>query len=92
MIFGAGTEGLYIDILTVFRIQHPPLLIPWSEIIKEKTKGMIFAYWKLSFARVPNTEIRLNASLAEQIFDERNWRESRESNFDYRAYEKIEPH
>ena len=92
LIFGAGTEGLYINILPLFRIQHPPLLIPWSEIKTEKTKGMIFAYWKLSFARASNTEIRLSAALAEQIFDERNWRESRESSVVYRAYKKIEPH
>ncbi len=53
LIFGANPEGLYINILAIFRFQHSPLLIPWSEIKEEKTKGIVFEYRELFFARCP---------------------------------------
>lgn len=28
----ADSEGLYISVLAIFRIFHPPLFVPWSEI------------------------------------------------------------
>ena len=29
---GASPEGLYLSTITFFRLFHPPVLIPWSEI------------------------------------------------------------
>ncbi|MEN6375049.1 MAG: hypothetical protein ABFD75_09755 [Smithella sp.] len=89
LTFGGNPEGLYINILAIFRFQHSPLLIPWSEIKEEKTKGIIFEYRELSFARVPNVKMRINASLAEEI---RHGQSQPEGNDVYRAYKKIEPH
>ncbi|MEN6331728.1 MAG: hypothetical protein ABFD57_07065 [Smithella sp.] len=89
LTFGAGAEGLYINIFPVFRFHHPPLLIPWSDIKEEKTKGIIFEYRELSFAGVSNVQLRIIASLAEQILNGQN---RPEGNVVYRAYKKIEPH
>lgn len=88
LTFGAGAEGLYINIFPVFRFHHPPLLIPWSEIKEENTKGIIFEYRELSFARVPSVKMRIITTLAEEIFDRQNWPEG---DVIYRAYKKIEP-
>jgi len=32
LTLGANREGLYLAVLSVFRVGHPPLFIPWSEI------------------------------------------------------------
>lgn len=89
LTFGANPEGLYINILPMFLFRHPPLLIPWSEIKEEKTKGIIFEYRELSFAGVPNVKMRINASLAEEL---RRGQSQPEGNDVFRAYKKIEPH
>jgi hypothetical protein len=89
LTFGAGAEGLYINIFPIFRFRHPPLLIPWSEIKEEKTKGIIFEYRELTFAGVPSVKMRIITSLAEEIFDRQN---RPEGDVVCRAYKKIEPH
>jgi hypothetical protein len=39
---GGDAEGLYIAPMLLFRIGHPPLLIPWTEISVEKSR-----WWEL---------------------------------------------
>ena len=89
LTFGAGAEGLFINIFPIFRFRHPPLLIPWSEIKEEKTKGIIFEYRELTFAGVSSVKMRIITSLAEKIFDRQN---RPEGDVVCRAYKKIEPH
>src|SRR6185312_6478184 len=35
---GADCHGLYLAVLPLFRLGHPPLLIPWSEIEVSRTR------------------------------------------------------
>jgi hypothetical protein len=52
---GANHEGLYLSILFLFRIRHPPLFIPWNEISVSRK-------WSL-FYLGPFVEMRLGREL-----------------------------
>jgi hypothetical protein len=89
LTFGANPAGLYLKTLPMFRFQHPPLLIPWSEIREGKAKGMIITYLELTFTRAPNVRVRIIESLGEKIFRQGRQQKSAVA---FPAYEKIEPH
>src|SRR4029077_127484 len=42
---GFMPEGLYLSVIALFRIGHPPLLIPWSDIKVLPNSGVFF--WKI---------------------------------------------
>ena len=64
----ANEDGLGISVPIFFRIGHPPLFIPWTEIRTKQEKCMIF--WKrtrLTFARIPDVPFRISNRLAKKI-------------------------
>ena len=38
---GVNSEGLYLSVLLLFRIGHPPLFIPWCDISAESKKSWL---------------------------------------------------
>jgi hypothetical protein len=66
--FGADENGLYMAIFPFFRVGHPPLLIPWSEIqVVRGNSGLIFKKKKLLLGRTEMIPLFVSLSLAEKI-------------------------
>ena len=38
LVIGANHEGLYLSVFFPFRLAHPPMLIPWSEVTFSKSR------------------------------------------------------
>ena len=55
-----GEDGLYFSMPFIFRLFHPPLLIPWNEIARVKRKNVLFSqYWKLYIGRSQSVAISI---------------------------------
>ena len=66
--FGAGSEGLYLVPMAIFRAFHPPLLIPWNDISARPIKvWSIFDLVELRFQRAPNIPVRIKPSLVTKL-------------------------
>lgn len=68
LTLGTDPAGLYLAVLPLFRMAHPPLLIPWSEITARETKSWFSATVELRFTRVPMVSVRISRPLAEALF------------------------
>ncbi|GAB4308617.1 MAG: hypothetical protein Kow0097_09290 [Candidatus Bipolaricaulota bacterium] len=55
----ASTSGFYLAPIWAFRPFHPPLFIPWSEIVVHPARGPAAAPW-LTFRSVPGVRIRFS--------------------------------
>lgn len=70
LTIGSGTEGLYLAVLPLFRVGHPPLLIPWSDVSARKARTWFFEAVEIDFTKVPGFSVRLTHRLAEELFRE----------------------
>lgn len=52
---GYSDDGLYLGMMVLFRIFHPPLLIPWSAI-RRRTRGR---YWMMEVDTLEIDDIRV---------------------------------
>jgi hypothetical protein len=65
---GADESGLYLAVFPIFRIAHPPLLVPWPEVAVISGKsGLIFKKRELRLGRQESIPLRISASLAESL-------------------------
>lgn len=64
---GVTDKGLFLSVLFLFRVGHPPLLIPWEDISVERYNSFFIKGVKLRFSRVPNVPLRLREKLARNI-------------------------
>ncbi len=65
---GADQAGLFLRMFPLFRIAHPPLLIPWSEIsVVPGEYGLIFKKRELRLGREEDIPLRISASLCEKL-------------------------
>ncbi|MGC4102139.1 hypothetical protein [Ferruginibacter sp.] len=44
-----NNEGILLQPIIIFRLFHPPLFIPWNEIMDVKDKTIFFSKWKKMF-------------------------------------------
>lgn len=66
---GANKYGLYLSVLSIFRVGHPPLFIPWTDISTEAIpRRLLPDVVKFSFAKQPEVPIILFKKLAAKIF------------------------
>ena len=66
---GVNKYGLYVSVLPIFRIGHPPLFIPWLDISTEEgSRHLFFNIVKFEFARQPDVPMVFSRRLAERIF------------------------
>ena|ERR1700690_1947244 len=63
----ANRKGIYIAISLPFRLGHPPLFIPWSDITIKQQKVLCFKRICFTFAKVPNVPFKISERLAEKI-------------------------
>lgn len=66
-IVGVSSEGLYLSILFLFRVGHPPLLVPWEDISWTEKPGRFWGGFKLQFARCPSIPFLISRRLMEKI-------------------------
>jgi hypothetical protein len=65
---GADKSGLYLSVFSIFRIGHPPLLIPWTQIsVLRGESGLIFKKRELHLGRDESIPFRISKSLALKI-------------------------
>ena len=67
LIVGANMQGLYLSVDILFRVFHPPLFIPWSDIQTEERKGIFSSFTSLSFSRVPDVTVTISSKLMAQV-------------------------
>jgi hypothetical protein len=66
---GANKYGLHLSVLPIFRIGHPPLFFPWTEISTEATSRRLLPdVVKFNFTKQPGVPIILSKRLAARIF------------------------
>ena len=66
---GANKYGLYLAVLVIFRIGHPPLFFPWQDISTEAGNRRFFGnYVKFTFAKQPEVPVIFPERLATIIF------------------------
>jgi|JI9StandDraft_1071089.scaffolds.fasta_scaffold165792_2 hypothetical protein len=60
-------EGLGMEVMILFRFQHPKILIPWKDIkLKEKSKN-IFTWNKLEIGNPVIAKMAINNKVLEQM-------------------------
>jgi hypothetical protein len=67
LTFGSATDGLHIKPSWFFRLAHPPLFIPWSDVAAEQDKGWIFRYLDFRFAQAPEIRVRVSERLGTSL-------------------------
>lgn len=54
---GADARGLHLSLLLPFRPFHPPLVIPWSDLLAAPRQVLLWARVELTAARAPEVKI-----------------------------------
>jgi hypothetical protein len=66
---GANKYGLYLSVFPMFRVGHPPLFFPWSDISTEAGSRRFFGdFVKFKFTKQPDVPVILSKKLAARIF------------------------
>ena len=66
--FGVSDQGLYIRVMVLFRIGHPPIFIPWDNLVFEECKlwKMIPAV-RINVVTAPDRVLYIRPALAEKL-------------------------
>jgi hypothetical protein len=63
-------DGIEVSVMWLFRIGHPPLFIPWSDVsASEETKLFVFRLVRLDFIQEPSVAMFIDRRLARRIQD-----------------------
>src|SRR5436190_23340607 len=54
---GADSTGLFLSVFPLFRVGHPPLFIPWSDISFSRETGWLLRGVRLQFRGVPGVSL-----------------------------------
>ena len=74
-------EGLHLAVMALFRVGHPPMLIPWSEITSVTQKNALWARWytlrigtpHVATVRLPGRIVdAIRATVADALADARS--------------------
>ena len=63
----AASDALYLSVLVLFRVGHPPLRIPWSEIEVSRTKYFFRRYVELRLGRDIQIPMRISERMANKL-------------------------
>jgi hypothetical protein len=64
---GANAEGLYLGVLFMFRVGHPPLYVPWTAVSLRENRGLVFTYITIDFLEEPGISLTVSRQLGEKI-------------------------
>jgi hypothetical protein len=65
--FGVDDEALYLRMALPFRIGHPPLRIPWSDITPRSVRAGWVDRVDLELAAAPKATLRITPQLGERL-------------------------
>jgi|SRR5690349_10184328 len=68
LTLGADSMGLSLSVFPLFRMGHPPLFIPWSDISFSKDRYGFFEGVRLRFSKVPSASLLIPTELAARVF------------------------
>jgi hypothetical protein len=71
LTIGVNSTGVLLEVLFLFRMGHPPLFIPWSDIRKGGDESKPFGQW-LVISRAPTVPVKIRNTLIERIEAERH--------------------
>lgn len=63
----AAEDALYVSVVFLFRIGHPPLCIPWPEIELSRTKYFFRRYVVLTLGRQEQIPMRISERMARRL-------------------------
>lgn len=70
LVFGIQPDGLRMSVLFPFRVGHPPLLIPWSDIEAVEEKKVLFGHVVVFRVGKPyGTTMELSGDISRAICD-----------------------
>jgi hypothetical protein len=69
--FTATPAGLFVAILLPWRPSHPPMFLPWTDILVAPYEAWLFRGVELAFRKQPGVRMRLPERLAKQLLAER---------------------
>ena len=67
LTIGANPQGLYLSMLFLFRVGHPPLLIPWTDISIHSRAGRFSRSVEFRFVQAPRIPFRVSESFCRKI-------------------------
>jgi hypothetical protein len=59
LTLGVNSDGLYLNVFVWMRISHPPLFIPWTDMVGKVQESWLTQIVVLTFKFVPNVSIEL---------------------------------
>ena len=72
LIVGANSDGLYLHVFLLFRVGHPPLFIPWTDLTPRVKRLWFFEWLEFEPSRVPKVKVRFPAALARELATDAN--------------------
>ena len=67
LALGADSQGMHVSVFFVFRIAHPPLFIPWTEISATPMRTWWFKMVRMEFEKYPSTYLLIPLKLVERL-------------------------
>ncbi len=64
---GTGDQGLYLGMILPFRLWHPSLVVPWSDVVVGRRKLLFFRSVVLEFAKAPGVLLVFSETTASRI-------------------------
>jgi hypothetical protein len=65
---GADPSGLYLSVMFLFRIGHPPLFLPWHEVsVRRRWKVLGLRYVELRLGQEEQLPFQISGTLADRI-------------------------
>jgi hypothetical protein len=64
---GSNPEGLYLAVLFLFRVGHPPLFVPWQDISVMTGKLLLWEWTEFRFRQAPGVWLRLYGGLGDEL-------------------------
>ncbi|MEZ5977645.1 MAG: hypothetical protein R3F34_05435, partial [Planctomycetota bacterium] len=66
---GVGPSGLFLATALPFRLGHPPLFVPWSDVRARRAKTWLGSAVELGFTKAPKCVVRFRGSVARAILE-----------------------
>ncbi len=70
LVIGANKRGLYLSIVFIFRMGHPPLFVPWDHVTIQEGTWFHVRYLEFRFRRNPAVPLRISRRLGEKMAKE----------------------
>jgi len=67
LALGADSQGMHVSVFFLFRVGHPPLFIPWSDISATSMRSWWFRMVRLEFEKYPSAYLLIPLKMAESL-------------------------